>query len=465
MSSSPAKVNFYPKTKRKPWIVFTAIVKDEAHVIREALDSCYQRGLINAVAIVDNGSTDNTIQVIRDYCHEKQLPGGVISTNWFQFDGTRNISFQYAEYVYGCICTGQPSKIENFEVRSLYFNELSLQRFGICTRRPVQTDALSENLLEFRKDVQMYEDNPGFIWNMDADDTLYDLPETISLATDYTTVSMTENHMRAVRYIRSNLLRIHPYNAWEWIYRIHETLSIPQHPYKASAYTSQVQDIVVISGRHGSRNKDPAKALRDAIECEIMLREGKGYTKLRYLYYSAQGYHNAGWKEKAHALYKQFIEQPNVLCRCRQEVYISCMVLGHDAEKPMDKIGFYQRAMHTIPERLEAPYYLFKFLESQGLTRMAYESLNNYCSIVVDPRKGHYLMNGEISRHWFYNTMIQTANNLVNTDYCYLPELRKKTILEMIKFCKLMLDYPGQDNATITRVTKNLETYRGMLTA
>ena len=47
------------------------IVKNEAHIIRESL-SC-TLPLIDTFSIVDTGSSDNTIQVIKDFIKKKEL--------------------------------------------------------------------------------------------------------------------------------------------------------------------------------------------------------------------------------------------------------------------------------------------------------------------------------------------------------------------------------------------------------
>jgi glycosyltransferase involved in cell wall biosynthesis len=53
------------------------IVKNEAHIIRRCLENALP--LVDYILIVDTGSNDGTQQIIRDFLHEKNLPGEVIA--------------------------------------------------------------------------------------------------------------------------------------------------------------------------------------------------------------------------------------------------------------------------------------------------------------------------------------------------------------------------------------------------
>lgn len=57
-----------------PTVCLSMIVRDEAHVVREALDSVAFG--IDCWVIVDTGSTDATVETIRAHMGAKGLPGG-----------------------------------------------------------------------------------------------------------------------------------------------------------------------------------------------------------------------------------------------------------------------------------------------------------------------------------------------------------------------------------------------------
>ena len=56
-------------------ITLCMIVKDEAEVITRAFNSV--KHIVDYYCICDTGSTDNTIQVIKDYFKENKLKGEV----------------------------------------------------------------------------------------------------------------------------------------------------------------------------------------------------------------------------------------------------------------------------------------------------------------------------------------------------------------------------------------------------
>jgi glycosyltransferase involved in cell wall biosynthesis len=64
------------------------IVKDESHVILESLN--YTLPLIDTYCIVDTGSTDNTIEIIKNFYKEKGIPGEVHQRPWKDFGHNRS---------------------------------------------------------------------------------------------------------------------------------------------------------------------------------------------------------------------------------------------------------------------------------------------------------------------------------------------------------------------------------------
>ena len=64
------------------------IVKNEAHILHESLRKV--RPLIDTYCIVDTGSTDNTLDVIRDVCQDLGLEGHVHQRPWKNFGHNRS---------------------------------------------------------------------------------------------------------------------------------------------------------------------------------------------------------------------------------------------------------------------------------------------------------------------------------------------------------------------------------------
>lgn len=78
---------------------FVSIVKDEAAVITRCLDSV--RPLVDHVLIVDTGSSDDTIRVIRDWLIRNGVPGEVIERPWRNFADNRNEAIEALRQVPG----------------------------------------------------------------------------------------------------------------------------------------------------------------------------------------------------------------------------------------------------------------------------------------------------------------------------------------------------------------------------
>lgn len=71
------------------------IVKNEEKIITECLKSVVD--YINYYTICDTGSTDNTIQVIKDFFKNYKVPGQVLEHEWKGFSHNRSLAFKAAE--------------------------------------------------------------------------------------------------------------------------------------------------------------------------------------------------------------------------------------------------------------------------------------------------------------------------------------------------------------------------------
>lgn len=79
----------------RPTVCLTMIVRDEAHIIREALDAAAER--IDRWVIVDTGSTDDTIAVIEQRMAEHGIPGEIHRRPWRDFGTNRTEALRLAD--------------------------------------------------------------------------------------------------------------------------------------------------------------------------------------------------------------------------------------------------------------------------------------------------------------------------------------------------------------------------------
>ena len=285
---------------KKPLIILTLIVKNEEHCILRCLKSClklFKRSEVEyGLAIVDTGSTDRTIEIVQDWIREKGIKGGIISRPWYHFDGSRNESYCYAEYIASCMLMERRTKkavTPKNHLTSLFLNGEDMQRMGVEGKRYLGHDFASQERLSFPRNL--FENNLVYILNMDADNYLeeaepghaqrwYEKPLTDRLGKDCYNISLREgggydNH-------RGILFRINPEKPFRWTYCIHESCGCAD---PAGASGGYISEFAVVSTRDGSRSKDPLKYLRDALLCEQGLLESENdVDKSRYLFYAAQ---------------------------------------------------------------------------------------------------------------------------------------------------------------------------------
>jgi len=79
----------------KPFLCLNMIVKNESKIIKRLFDSVVP--IIDSYCICDTGSTDNTIQIIKDYFSEKKIPGEVFEIPFRDFGYNRTESLKRAE--------------------------------------------------------------------------------------------------------------------------------------------------------------------------------------------------------------------------------------------------------------------------------------------------------------------------------------------------------------------------------
>ena len=80
----------------RPTICLVMIVRDEAHIIEEGLSSLVH--LIDRWVVVDTGSTDSTMDVVRSFFDRHGVPGELQERPWVDFGTNRS---QAMELAYG----------------------------------------------------------------------------------------------------------------------------------------------------------------------------------------------------------------------------------------------------------------------------------------------------------------------------------------------------------------------------
>jgi glycosyltransferase involved in cell wall biosynthesis len=78
-------------------LILTQIMKNEAHVITRMLNSI--RPIVDIICLVDTGSTDNSIEVVKNWGEQNKIETHVFERAFDNFENSRNYSIQMAREV------------------------------------------------------------------------------------------------------------------------------------------------------------------------------------------------------------------------------------------------------------------------------------------------------------------------------------------------------------------------------
>ena len=290
-------------------ICLNMIVKNEAHIIASTLENICNYIPLDYWVIVDTGSTDDTIQIIRDFFESKNIKGELHETEWKNFGFNRS-------------------------------------------------DALSK---AFNK--------TDYLLIFDADDRIvgdFVLPLASEFNKDGYHLKFGDNFS----YIRLLLVnnRLH----WKFMGVLHEYIICTNENYSCN-FDNIGGNYHLISGKSGARSNNPNKYQDDALILEKAYDEAanlKDDIMVRYSFYCAQSYKDAGNAAKAIEWYKKRISHGG----WNQEVYYSYITIGQlYAQMNNIESAFYYWVLSfdADPERCEGIYYIVKRCRENGKFQLA----------------------------------------------------------------------------------------------
>lgn len=337
-------------------ICLNAIMKNESHVITRCLDNVGH--MLDAVYIIDTGSTDNSIQLAEEWCKKKEIPFEISEDPWRgDFGYSRTLALRRGEKF-----------ILNLESKEEWY----------------------------------------FMF-MDIDNLAYDYEEKPFPLNKNLTADAYRVEMRSQTLVYDYIwiVKVNPEKRWQWFGPCHEfvgpvvTKEKPDHmfDYKSckpnwEPVYSRLEGGYVDSRREGSRSNDDLKYLKDAISFETALLTDP--MNDRHLYYIAQSYRDAGimFREQAekvknnkqrHEQYLRRIAQCEkraeeaFLLRAREPpfniwndeyTYLAWVEAGKMRlkRKGFDKktFDYFMKGHQVRGHRLEAPYYLLYYYRLNG---------------------------------------------------------------------------------------------------
>jgi len=78
---------------KKPTLAFATMCKNEEHVIGSVLNAVAP--YIDYLVVADNGSTDRTLEIVRDFMTRTGIPGEIHQDKWYGFDVNKNMMMSY----------------------------------------------------------------------------------------------------------------------------------------------------------------------------------------------------------------------------------------------------------------------------------------------------------------------------------------------------------------------------------
>lgn len=113
-------------SQKSPTLCLNMIVKNESKIITRLFDSVIN--IIDCYCICDTGSTDNTIELIKTYFEDKNIPGTIVSEPFKNFAHNRNFALKSAT----CMSDYVLLMDADMTLQIKNFNKQKLQMFDSC---------------------------------------------------------------------------------------------------------------------------------------------------------------------------------------------------------------------------------------------------------------------------------------------------------------------------------------------
>ena len=390
-------------------ICLNMIVKNESHVITKCLNSLEH--IIDAVAIADTGSSDNTVDIIEKWIKEKKLIGGVTNNEWTNFGENRTQALRYAE-------------------------------------------SIVEKL-----------DGTWYILFMDADDYVVGNDGKSKMSFDKTAINpdirMYYLSMKcgSLTYDRTWMIKYEKSFKWKWFHPLHEYIGPEDGKTLEPQYLGKIKSGYILATREGARSQDPMKYMKDALTLELAKKnkyQKDKNSKLdpRDTFYLAQSYRDSGIPhllKNAEKLYSERIK----LGGWPEEIYIAMVEAGKCRERrgksDFKALEYYLKAYELRPHRLEAPHFIVRWFRSHKCYKAGY-TFGKPLINTPFPENDKLFVNAEI-HNWrfldevavcaYYSGDKNTCNDLCHRilkQNTHLDNINKKRILKNIKFCSNNVD-------------------------
>lgn len=294
-------------------IVLCMIVKNESYIIRRCLDSV--RSIVDYYCITDTGSSDNTIDIIRDYFLEYDLMGQICEEPWQNFGYNRTNSYN--------------------------------------------------NALKFIKGLSINRETFYCLF-IDADMQIVILPEFDKQLLVMNEYLLDQKHVGGLVWANTRLVNM-KYD-WKSIGRTHEywSPSLNNEGIPTDFEREKLKSIWINDVADGGCRQD--KYARDI---KLLLEDLKDDPKnVRSMFYLAETYCHDGQTAKAIEFYKKRFKAGGWDQECWYSLYkIMCMFIDLGIK---DKALKYANKCLEVRPRAESAYKIAKFFREKSMNNIAY---------------------------------------------------------------------------------------------
>jgi hypothetical protein len=294
-------------------VILTMIVKNEEHIINRSLDSTLP--YVDALAIIDTGSTDNTFNKVIEICKVHNKIFMLEQKDFVDFSTNRNQSIE-----------------------------------------------LAESLLK-----QYFPGQQGYLYVHDADDKFVS-------NVDFPFANVDGKHGYKIKYdhdgsIYSRTQMFPAFMGIRYHGEVHENLDFTLLP---SSQYIELTDCYVDFKHLGARSKDPFRYYKDSLLLEKAVKNNPNDT--HSLYFLASCYKDdygirgdIDQKSKSVEVWKRLIDHPNAW---NTQKWFACLQVAFMSIG--EQYYYFLKALEFDPGRVEPLYYLAKSCRESGMNQSAY---------------------------------------------------------------------------------------------
>jgi hypothetical protein len=332
------------ETKSK--FCLSMIMRDEEDIITRALDSV--KNIVTSVYIHDTGSVDNSIQVVKDWLKENNIPGDVKFCQWKNFGHNRTELFK---------------DLHNHE-------------------NPMISKA--EYLLTLDADEVLIT-NPDDPLSYPSKENAEMLYKFLNAVDDKANMFLVLTLYGSLKYRRNQICKNN--QLYEWDFPVHEILRGID-----SNVCCYIDFIYLLARKQGNSSKNPDRYRKDA---EMFIEYLEDHpNEPRSVFYLAQTYESFD-REKAIEWYKKRIE---LTTGYHDERFIACLRLGRLLTEYKDKVDAFYRGTQIDSSRLECYYELMMieynkldFYRGYGWGSMASNTTMNVNKLFIEHATYDYM--------------------------------------------------------------------------